>query len=127
METVRIRIPASPSYIHVLRLVAAGLASRLGFTIDEIEDLKIAVDELSAYLTGAQGRDGTLSIAFAVSGTAITITGTGDVAPGERIRTDLTEFSRMILDTVVDSASLDQPDGVPTFTLTKSKQLAGSA
>ncbi|MFN2587261.1 MAG: hypothetical protein ABR613_03950 [Actinomycetota bacterium] len=117
-------IPATPSYLQVLRLVAAGLASRLAFTIDEIEDLKIAVDELSAYLTGAQGREGSIEIVFRVEGSSITITGSGRFAPGDRVRTDLTDFSKMILDTVVDSASLAQANGAPTFTLTKSKQLA---
>ncbi len=116
-------IPAIPSYLQVLRLVAAGLASRLAFTIDEIEDLKIAVDELSAYLTGAQGRAGSMEIAFRIDGSAITITGAGRFSPGDKIRTDLTDFSKMILETVVDSASLTQADGVPTFTLTKSKLL----
>jgi serine/threonine-protein kinase RsbW len=126
METVRMVIPATPSYLGVLRLVAAGLASRLSFTIDEIEDLKIGVDELSAYLTGPQGREGTMEIAFRVEGSSITITGTGRFAPGENVRTDLSEFSKMILETVADRASLQQADGVPTFTLVKSKLLAES-
>ena len=116
-------IPASPSYLQVLRLVAAGLASRLAFTIDEIEDLKMGVDELSAYLTGAQGREGTMEIEFRIDGSTITITGCGRFGPGEVVRSDLTDFSKMILDTVADSASLAQSDGVPTFTLTKSRQL----
>ncbi len=121
MDTVRIRIPAAPGYIQVIRLVVAGLASRLAFTIDEIEDLKIAVDELAAYLTGTQGREGTLEIAFEIEGDRIEIRGVGNFAPGDRVRTELTEFSRMILETVVDSASLEQADGVPTFTLVKTK------
>ena len=50
METISIHIPASPEYLKVVRLVAAGLASRLRFTIDDIEDLKIAVDEACAML-----------------------------------------------------------------------------
>ena len=116
-------VPATPSYLQVLRLVAAGLASRLAFTIDEIEDLKIAVDELSAYLTGSQGRDGSIEISFEVDGAAITICGTGRFEAGHKVRTELTEFSKMILTTVVDSASLEQTDGAPTFTLVKSKQL----
>ncbi len=122
METVSITIPASPAYIGVVRLVAAGLASRLGFTIDEIEDLKIGVDELSAYLTGAQGRDGTIRIAFSIEGERIEITGTGELSPGQKVRTDLTEFSRMILSTVVDEASLQQPNGTPTFSLVKTRK-----
>ena len=52
LETVSIKIPASPEYLQVVRLVAAGLAARISFTLEDIEDLKIAVDELSAYVTG---------------------------------------------------------------------------
>ena len=122
MESVAITIPASPVYIAVVRLVAAGLASRLGFTIDEIEDLKIGVDELSAYLTGAQGREGTLEIRFNIDGPRIEINGTGDLAPGQKVRTELTEFSQMILSTVADSARLEQPDGTPTFSLVKTRK-----
>jgi serine/threonine-protein kinase RsbW len=122
VDTVTIRIPASPAYVQVVRLVAAGLAARLKFTIDDIEDLKIAVDELSAYLTGAQGREGDIDIRFTVTDDRIEIAGTGILAPGQKMRTDLTEFSRMILDTVVDSATLDNTNGRPAFNLVKSKR-----
>ena len=122
MEKVSIRIPAQPAYLNVVRLVAAGLASRLRFTIDEIEDLKIAVDELSAYLTGAQGREGTMEVSFVLGDERIEIRGEGSFAPGQKIRTDLTDFSRVILQTVVDSATLEQADGTPVFNLIKSRR-----
>jgi serine/threonine-protein kinase RsbW len=121
-DRISIRIPASPAYLQVVRLVAAGLASRLKFTLDEIEDLKIAVDELSAYFTGAQGRDGVIQVDFVVSDDRIEIRGAGSFAPGQRVRTDLTEFSKKILETVTDEATLDQLDGTPTFVLTKSRK-----
>lgn len=121
MDTVSVKIPASPAYLQVVRLIAAGLASRLGFNIDEIEDLKIGVDELCAYLTGAQGRRGFLEIDFEVHEGTLKISGSGDFEAGQKVRTDLTEFSRMILDTVVDSAALEQNGGRPLFSLEKSK------
>lgn len=121
METVSVKIPASPAYLQVVRLIASGLASRLGFNIDEIEDLKIGVDELCAYLTGAQGRPGSLQITFEVHDHKLKIKGVGDFEAGQKIRTELTGFSRMILDTVVDDASLQQDGGNPLFTLEKSK------
>ena len=126
MDTVSIKIPASPQYLGVLRLVAAGLAARLKFTLEDIEDLKIAVDELSAYLTGSQGRDGELEVRFTVIGDRIEIEGRAALEPGHKVRTDLTEFSQMILDTVADSASLQQLDGTPTFNLVKSKKDSGA-
>jgi anti-sigma regulatory factor (Ser/Thr protein kinase) len=121
METIKVKVPASPRYVGVVRLVAAGLASRLGFTIDDIEDLKIAVDELAAYLTGPQGRDGNLEIHFHVHDDRLEIEGFGLLAPGHGARTDLTDLSRQILDTVVDRASLSQADGRPVFSLMKAK------
>ncbi len=119
METVSIKIPASPEYLQVVRLIAAGLAARLGFTLDEIEDLKIGVDELCAYLTGATGRPGELDITFSLSEDAIEIRGEARLAPGYPVRTELTSFSRQILDTVADTATLDRSNGTPTFTLVK--------
>lgn len=121
METISIAIPASPEYLNVIRLVAAGLAARISFTIEDIEDLKIAVDELSAYLTGAQGRDGRLEVTFVVHDDCVEIHGAGKFTTDYKIRTDLTEFSKMILETVADEASLEQRDGTPTFKLTKTK------
>ena len=43
-------LPATGAYLSVLRTATAGLASRLDFTIDDIEDLRIAVDEACAML-----------------------------------------------------------------------------
>ena len=99
--------------------MTAGLAARVGFTIDDIEDLKIAVDELSAYLTGPQGRPGVLHIRFTVRDDSIAVRGAGDFSGDDAVRTDLTELSRMILETVADSASLEQRDGFPVFELSK--------
>ena len=115
------KIPAAPAYLQVVRLVAAGLAARLKFTLEDIEDLKIAVDELSAYLTGAQGRDGVLHVTFNVHDDKIEISGRGEFTTNYKIRTQLTELSQMILQTVVDDAQLSQDNGTPSFSLVKSK------
>jgi len=47
---VQVILPASSAYFSVLRTTAAGLAARLNFTLDDIEDLRIAVDEACALL-----------------------------------------------------------------------------
>ena len=122
MDNISIQIPASPEYLNVVRLIASGLASRLKFTIDDIEDLKIGVDELSAYLTGAQGRDGRLDIVFEVYDDRIEIKGSGTFSAGTKVRTELTDLSRMILGSVVDDAALELTDGTPTFKLSKAKR-----
>ena len=49
-DVVTLRLPADGAYLSVLRTATAGLAARLDFTLDEIEDLRIAVDEACAML-----------------------------------------------------------------------------
>ena len=44
-DYIEIRVPAKAQYIGIARLTISGLASRLGFNYDEIEDLKIATSE----------------------------------------------------------------------------------
>ncbi len=49
-DVVTLRLPAAGAYLSVLRSATAGLAARLDFTLEEIEDLRIAVDEACAML-----------------------------------------------------------------------------
>ena len=49
-DTVDIRVPADGAYLALLRTATAGLAARMDFTLDEIEDLRIAIDEAGALL-----------------------------------------------------------------------------
>lgn len=46
--SVTLVIPAEARYLRLARLTAAGLAGDLGYGVDAIEDLRIAVDELCA-------------------------------------------------------------------------------
>jgi serine/threonine-protein kinase RsbW len=50
VDIVRLQLPAVGAYLSVLRSATAGLAARLNFTLEEIEDLRIAVDEACALL-----------------------------------------------------------------------------
>src|SRR5512147_3040247 len=49
-DIVILSVPANGSYLAVLRTATAGLAARLQLGLDEIEDLRIAVDEACAML-----------------------------------------------------------------------------
>ncbi|AOV06675.1 anti-sigma B factor RsbW [Sporosarcina ureilytica] len=44
-DYIEMKVPAKAQYVGVTRLAISGLASRVGFTFDEIEDLKIASSE----------------------------------------------------------------------------------
>ncbi len=72
-DVVTVRMPAESAYLSVLRTATAGLAARLDFTLDEIEDLRIAVDEACAMLL-PQALPGTnLECAFQLGGHAMSV------------------------------------------------------
>src|SRR3954447_13942258 len=43
-----IRLPAENAYVAVLRMAPSGIAARLDFTLDDVDDLKMAVSEACA-------------------------------------------------------------------------------
>ncbi|GHH98766.1 anti-sigma B factor RsbW [Neobacillus kokaensis] len=45
MDYIEIKVPAKPDYVGVIRLTLSGICSRMGYTYEEIEDMKIAVSE----------------------------------------------------------------------------------
>lgn len=42
---VTLTIPATSEFVGVVRLAVSGIASRLNFSVDDIEDIKIAISE----------------------------------------------------------------------------------
>lgn len=45
-EEIKLILPASPDYTTTLRLFASGVASRVGFDVDTLEDVKLCLTEL---------------------------------------------------------------------------------
>jgi serine/threonine-protein kinase RsbW len=73
-DVVAITLPASSAYLTVLRTATAGLAARLDFTIDEIEDLRIAVDEACAMLLPQALPGADITCEFQLEGDTMTVT-----------------------------------------------------
>ncbi|MGI8759421.1 MAG: anti-sigma regulatory factor [Acidimicrobiales bacterium] len=117
-EEVRLTMPATPPLLRVARLTAAGLASRLGFDLNEVEDLKIAVDELCHAIVGPQGRDGSLTLVYRLHADALVIEGVSDF-PAVPAGTVTTELSSLILAAVVDEHEISHLDSTIRFRLTK--------
>ena len=72
-DMVTIKLPAAGAYLSVLRTATAGLAARLDFTLDEIEDLRIAVDEACAMLLAQAVPGADLDCTFTLNGDSIRV------------------------------------------------------
>lgn len=45
-DNVTLMLPAKSEYVSTARLTASSVANRMGFNIDEVEDIKVAVSEV---------------------------------------------------------------------------------
>ncbi|ENH96398.1 serine-protein kinase RsbW [Gracilibacillus halophilus YIM-C55.5] len=44
-DFIEMKVPAKSEYVGVVRLSTSGIANRMGFSYEEIEDLKVAISE----------------------------------------------------------------------------------
>ncbi len=49
-ESIELCLPVNAAYVSAARLTASSIANRLGFEIDEIEDIKAAVSEACTFI-----------------------------------------------------------------------------
>ncbi len=117
-DFVEVRLPADGAYLSVLRTATAGLAARLDFTIDEIEDLRIAVDEACAMLLAQVVADTELYCRFTLAAPTLTVEVTAPTRYGTVPARDT--FAWTVLTALAGGAETDvAADGTVSVTLLK--------
>lgn len=122
-DRVELRVPATSAYLAVLRTVAAGLAARLDFTLDDIEDLRIAVDEAGAMVLpfATEGSDLTCRFELAPGELAVAVS-----VPSARTEPlDRHTFAWTVLSALAGEVDAASGDGAVTVTLRKHRVVAG--
>jgi hypothetical protein len=118
--SVDLSIPVQADLVVLARLAAATVASRAGFGVEDIEDLRLAVEELCLSLVGSRD-DGRLHLNYECDGDAITVScwyETGE-APTGSTGTDTDDLSLRILDALVDDHGHELRDHRPKAWLRK--------
>ena len=80
---VVVHVPARPDFVHVLRTAVAGVAARMNFTFDAIEDLRIAVDEACAHLLGVSAPASMLTVRITPSDRELAVLASTDAEPAQ--------------------------------------------
>jgi serine/threonine-protein kinase RsbW len=107
-DVVELDLPLDLRHASTVRLVAASLAADVGFTVDEIDDLRLGVNEAVSVLADVDAADGArLHLRFAATGRSMTVTvrrtGVSEVlALGE-----VDDLAVRILQAVVDEFRVD--------------------
>ena len=120
--TVEIRVPADGAYVATLRLSAASLATRCDLTVDEIEDLRLAVDEACALLLAHSGPDDVLEAVFTMATGELTVTASVPAAEGRSVERG--GFGWTVLGALATTVDVSHDSGRLAITVTKRREAA---
>ncbi|OZD74792.1 anti-sigma factor [Rhodococcus sp. 14-2496-1d] len=107
---VELRVRAEADQLPVVRAVAETLAVLSDFTLDDIADVKLVVDEVCSQLIKGSVTDAELSCMFAVSDSGIRIVVTSTLTPTSVPKKD--SFGWHVLQTLTDAIELRADDAV---------------
>jgi serine/threonine-protein kinase RsbW len=121
-EIVELDLPLSTRYASTARVVAASLAADAGFTVEEIDDLRIGLNEAVSLVADvdAGGADARLRLRFDIDGARITVRVGRTGVSGAGVAVDV--LAERILGAVVDEFSADGDE----FLLAKSSSSAAT-
>lgn len=117
---ILVTIPADSRFVALVRVTAASLAAELDFTVDEIADMRVGADELTALLiewAEDNGRE-TIQLRYRLTENCLELE--GDAGPGgvgagaEPVGPDdqgLDHITEQILAAVVDTYVIDKGYG----------------
>ncbi len=114
---VRLSVPADSAYVAIIRSTTAGLAARCDLTLDEIEDLRLAVDEACALLIPLAAQGSQLNVEFALNAGWLEIRATVSAQDGARPSRDGIGWA--VLEALASEATISVSGGQVAITLSK--------
>lgn len=127
MSTLRISVPARAEFIHVLRLVVAGVAARLDLPYDALEDVRLAVDEACSQLLRAGAPANLLELRITSQDELLEIVASTDAQdagwPPPGVESGL---SGRVLKALADQVSFERVENGPSVRIVKRIPSAGA-
>jgi serine/threonine-protein kinase RsbW len=118
--SVQLTAPAERSSVRLARILAAGVAADAGLSIDDTEDLRVAVSELVALLVeGVDDAGESIVVRFRRLPGQVTVDGERPAVAGRPDATAVDDLALDILRVVVDDHSFDAGEGGRRFHLVK--------
>ncbi|CUR55901.1 putative Anti-sigma factor [metagenome] len=120
---VSLRLPADSAYVSVLRTAASGLAARANFTIEDIEDFRMAINEACSLLLPMADADSDLTADFYL--VPRSITASVEVTSSSPTPTEPSDWAWQVLSALTADASQRVEHGRVTVSLTMHSAVDG--
>lgn len=106
-DQIHLELPAVAAYGRVMRIAAAHLALRRGFSLHEIDDLRLAMDEAAVLLLGPDVGGERVEIDYAVEGNSLGIDASVTGADVQPLTAEAIERFEAIIGDLVDDHLVD--------------------
>jgi serine/threonine-protein kinase RsbW len=113
---VVLTVPAQTSFVSLVRTATAAICAKADFTIDRLEDLRLAMDEACAIVISDAAPDTRMTVTWHVSGPEVRMQVCAISASGHDVPTNT--FSWTVLSALVDSVSAVVDADAMTLTMT---------
>ena len=119
MDTISMLIPLKAEYVSIARLTVSGIASRMGFDIDTIEDIKVALSEVLGKFIEKKSMTERVNVDFQCleDGISIKFKDPDQSIPG-LFDNDTDKFALAIIGSLMDGIEI-QKQGDNTITMVK--------
>ena len=117
-ERTALKVPARSAYLGLVRTVVAAVAAAADFSVDDIEDLRMAADEAAALMMSGAHRDAVLHLMIEVGEHDLAISVT---APSTGVTISTDSFAWTVLSTLADTAEHTTQGDTTTISVTKSR------
>ncbi|HEY9059055.1 MAG TPA: ATP-binding protein [Pseudobacteroides sp.] len=107
-DIIELKFPLKAEYVGIVRLTASGISNRIGFDIDSIEDIKIAIAEVCNKLITVEGsKQELVKIIFRIEKDRLTVIFDSDDESLKCIFTGSdNEFGLSIINALMDEVEL---------------------
>lgn len=124
-DIIELGLPINPAYVSTARLTASSIANRMGFNIEDIEDIKAAVSEACTYLIKMHQLDKSIqnmfNIQFIIKSNALDIMLTAEKIKFDNIYEE-DGLGILMIEALMDYISLSSKDD-PNINIFMSKKL----
>ena len=120
-ERITLTVPAKGEYAKTVRMTASALVGRTGMTYDEVDDVRMAAEEVFVYACNHHPTSGSVTLAFELDGDGLEI----KVPLSDSLR-DVDEeserragYATFILQSVTDTFEMSSDEDGPYLRVTK--------
>lgn len=121
-DIIQLSIPKNSNYIGITRMTSASIGSKMDFNIDDVEDIKVIVSEISIFFINYLKEDQNgFEIVFQIHSDRLEIV-FSDLNAGELV-VDEDDLSLMIIESLSDDFQMDTGNNKAKITKNLNRQV----